>query len=235
MAPPLSRRARRQPAASAGAEGRVPRHPAAAGSTQRDVSRDPGALHPRRRSRCRRRSACNRSPTASSGAARGSSASSQAVEGLTTRDSLFDFTTRRWRGDVSDRLCRGQAEAHARHHHRRICYSSSANTARTPKVTMPTPSLVHFFRRDQAVRPRGLSERGRLLARPDRRLPGGTGRARRARLHLRAARRGAVRDAVRSERSGRRCEGMRHRAGRAARHAISRAINDRRRQTARRA
>ena len=76
----------------------------------------------------------------------------QAVDGLTTKDSLFDFHddaggTR----DVPDRLCRGQASAHARHHDRRVRVRARAITERTPKVTMPTPSLVHFFRLDQAV------------------------------------------------------------------------------------
>jgi 5-methyltetrahydropteroyltriglutamate--homocysteine methyltransferase len=75
----------------------------------------------------------------------------QAVEGLTTRDSLFEFQDgsgghatfqsayvngklRRTRGITTDEFSfvRG-------------------NTRFTPKVTMPTPSLVHFFRLDNAV------------------------------------------------------------------------------------
>ena len=75
----------------------------------------------------------------------------QAVDGLTTKDSLFDFRDsagghatfqtayvegklKRTRGITTDEF------AFVR-----------ANTNYTPKVTMPTPSLVHFFRLDQAV------------------------------------------------------------------------------------
>jgi 5-methyltetrahydropteroyltriglutamate--homocysteine methyltransferase len=77
----------------------------------------------------------------------------QAVQGLTTKDSIFDF-----RDDhgghatfqsayVEARLKRTQGITtdefqFVRHH-----------TQRTPKVTMPTPSLVHFFRLDRAVDP----------------------------------------------------------------------------------
>jgi len=75
----------------------------------------------------------------------------QAVQGLTTKDSIFDF-----RDDhgghatfqsayVESKLKRTQGITtdefqFVRHH-----------TQRTPKVTMPTPSLVHFFRLDRAV------------------------------------------------------------------------------------
>jgi len=77
----------------------------------------------------------------------------QAVDGLTTRDSIFDFRDghggtatfqsayvdgklRRTRGITTDEF------AFVR-----------ANTQCRPKVTMPTPSLVHFFRLDKAVDP----------------------------------------------------------------------------------
>ncbi|MGZ5867902.1 MAG: 5-methyltetrahydropteroyltriglutamate--homocysteine S-methyltransferase [Xanthobacteraceae bacterium] len=75
----------------------------------------------------------------------------QAVDGLTTKDSLFDFRDstgghatfqtayvegklKRTRGITTDEF------AFVR-----------ANTNNAPKVTMPTPSLVHFFRLDKAV------------------------------------------------------------------------------------
>ena len=75
----------------------------------------------------------------------------QAVDGLTVKDSLFDFRDssgghatfqtayveaklRRTRGITTDEFS-----------------FVKANTGLTPKVTMPTPSLVHFFRLDQAV------------------------------------------------------------------------------------
>ncbi len=78
----------------------------------------------------------------------------QAVEGLTVKDSIFDF-----RDDhgghatfqsayVEGKLKRTQGITtdefqFVRH-----------NTRHTPKVTMPTPSLVHFFRLDQAADPK---------------------------------------------------------------------------------
>ncbi len=75
----------------------------------------------------------------------------QAVDGLTVKDSLFDFRDasgghatfqtayveaklRRTRGITTDEFS-----------------FVKANTGHTPKVTMPTPSLVHFFRLDQAM------------------------------------------------------------------------------------
>jgi 5-methyltetrahydropteroyltriglutamate--homocysteine methyltransferase len=75
----------------------------------------------------------------------------QAVDGLTTKDSLFEFRDgsgghatfqtayvngklRRTRGITTDEFS-----------------FVRANTRFIPKVTMPTPSLVHFFRLDQAV------------------------------------------------------------------------------------
>jgi 5-methyltetrahydropteroyltriglutamate--homocysteine methyltransferase len=75
----------------------------------------------------------------------------QAVDGLTVKDSLFDFRDssgghatfqtayveaklRRTRGITTDEFS-----------------FAKANTGHTPKVTMPTPSLVHFFRLDQAM------------------------------------------------------------------------------------
>jgi 5-methyltetrahydropteroyltriglutamate--homocysteine methyltransferase len=77
----------------------------------------------------------------------------QAVDGLTTRDALFEFhgegggqtkfqgvyvegKLRRTRGITTDEFA-----------------FVKAITKGTPKVTMPTPSLVHFFRMDQAVSP----------------------------------------------------------------------------------
>jgi 5-methyltetrahydropteroyltriglutamate--homocysteine methyltransferase len=75
----------------------------------------------------------------------------QAVDGLTVKDSLFDFRDssgghatfqtayvegkiRRTRGITTDEFS-----------------FVKSSTGLTPKVTMPTPSLVHFFRLDQAM------------------------------------------------------------------------------------
>jgi methionine synthase II (cobalamin-independent) len=77
----------------------------------------------------------------------------QAVDGLTTKDSIFDFhdaaggrTTfqapyveskiKRTRGITTDEFAFVRAA-----------------TSRTPKVTMPTPSCIHFFRGNESVSP----------------------------------------------------------------------------------
>ena len=75
----------------------------------------------------------------------------QAVDGLTTRDSLFDFHDDRG----------GQATFQGAYVEGRLRRTRGittdefsfvrSNTRRTPKVTMPTPSLVHFFRLDRAT------------------------------------------------------------------------------------
>ena len=75
----------------------------------------------------------------------------QAVDGLTTRDSIFDFhdatggratfqapyvesKIKRTRGITTDEFAFVRAA-----------------TSRTPKVTMPTPSCIHFFRGNESV------------------------------------------------------------------------------------
>jgi len=75
----------------------------------------------------------------------------QAVDGLTTRDSLFDFRDSTGghatfqTAYVDGKLRRTQGITTEEFSFVR------ANTDGTPKVTMPTPSLVHFFRLDRAV------------------------------------------------------------------------------------
>jgi 5-methyltetrahydropteroyltriglutamate--homocysteine methyltransferase len=75
----------------------------------------------------------------------------QAVEGLTTRDSLFGFHDDRG-GSAAFQSAYVEGKLKRT---RGITVDEflflEANTARTPKVTMPAPSLVHFFRLDRAV------------------------------------------------------------------------------------
>jgi 5-methyltetrahydropteroyltriglutamate--homocysteine methyltransferase len=75
----------------------------------------------------------------------------QAVEGLTTKDSLFDF-----RDSSGNHSTFQSAYVEGQLKRTRGITTTEfsfvrANTNRTPKVTMPTPSLVHFFRLDKAV------------------------------------------------------------------------------------
>jgi 5-methyltetrahydropteroyltriglutamate--homocysteine methyltransferase len=75
----------------------------------------------------------------------------QAVDGLTTKDSSFDFH------DASgDRAAFQSAYVNGKLKRSRGITTEEyafvrASTRQTPKVTMPTPSLVHFFRLDGAV------------------------------------------------------------------------------------
>jgi 5-methyltetrahydropteroyltriglutamate--homocysteine methyltransferase len=75
----------------------------------------------------------------------------QAVDGLTVKDSLFDF---RDASGGHDRFRTAYVEGKIRRS-RGITTQEfefvRGATDRTPKVTLPTPSLVHFFRLDQAV------------------------------------------------------------------------------------
>jgi 5-methyltetrahydropteroyltriglutamate--homocysteine methyltransferase len=75
----------------------------------------------------------------------------QAVDGLTTRDSLFTF-----RNDAGGHATFQSAFVEGKLVRARGITTDEfsfvrAATKRTPKVTMPTPSLVHFFRLDEAV------------------------------------------------------------------------------------
>jgi 5-methyltetrahydropteroyltriglutamate--homocysteine methyltransferase len=76
----------------------------------------------------------------------------EAVEGLTTKDALFDFHDARG-GHATFQTA--YVEAKLRRRPRGITTDEFAFvrglTRRTPKVTMPAPSLVHFFRGDQTV------------------------------------------------------------------------------------
>jgi 5-methyltetrahydropteroyltriglutamate--homocysteine methyltransferase len=75
----------------------------------------------------------------------------QAVDGLTTRDSIFDFH------DATG----GRASFQAPYVESKIKRTRGittdefafvrAATSRTPKVTMPTPSCIHFFRGNESV------------------------------------------------------------------------------------
>jgi 5-methyltetrahydropteroyltriglutamate--homocysteine methyltransferase len=75
----------------------------------------------------------------------------EAVDGLTTRDALFDFHDAAGgratfqTAYVEGRLRRGRGIATDE-----FSFVKSV-TRRTPKVTMPAPSLVHFFRGDETV------------------------------------------------------------------------------------
>ena len=62
-------------------------------------------------------------------------------------------------------------------------------TARTPKVTLPSPPSMHFWGDWDAHLAAGYADQGRVLRRPRRDLPGGDRRSRRPRRHLPAARR----------------------------------------------
>ena len=74
-----------------------------------------------------------------------------AVEGLTTRDALFDFhdadggTAKFQTAYVESKLKRTRGVTVDEF------LFVKGLTSRTPKVTMPTPSLVHFFRGDETV------------------------------------------------------------------------------------
>lgn len=75
----------------------------------------------------------------------------QAVDGLTTKDSIFDF-----RDDHGGKATFQSAYVDGKLRRTRGITTDEfsfvrANTKFTPKVTMPTPSLVHFFRLDKAV------------------------------------------------------------------------------------
>lgn len=75
----------------------------------------------------------------------------QAVKGLTTKDSIFDF-----RDDHGGHTTFQSAYVEARLQRTQGITTDEFqfvrhNTKRTPKVTMPAPSLVHFFRLDGAV------------------------------------------------------------------------------------
>jgi 5-methyltetrahydropteroyltriglutamate--homocysteine methyltransferase len=75
----------------------------------------------------------------------------QAVEGLTTRDSLFEFHDGSG-GKATFQTAYADGKLRRTHGITTGEFSFvSANTRFTPKVTMPTPSLVHFFRLDEAV------------------------------------------------------------------------------------
>ncbi len=82
----------------------------------------------------------------------------QAVEGLTTRDALFDFhdgtgSTATFQGAyVEDKLRRTDGITTDEFSFVR------AHTKRMPKVTMPAPSLVHFFRAPDAVAPSAYAD-----------------------------------------------------------------------------
>ena len=78
----------------------------------------------------------------------------QAVDGLTTRDSIFDF-----RDDHGGHATFQSAYVDAKLRRTQGITTDEftfvkANTKSTPKVTMPTPSLVHFFRLDGAADPK---------------------------------------------------------------------------------
>ena len=64
----------------------------------------------------------------------------------------------------------------------RSCATRSA-TAQTPKLTIPSPSMVHYRGGARLDRRRRLPRPRRVLGRPDRRLRRGGAAARRARLH----------------------------------------------------
>jgi 5-methyltetrahydropteroyltriglutamate--homocysteine methyltransferase len=75
----------------------------------------------------------------------------EAVDGLTTRDALFDF-----QDDKGGRATYQTAYVERPLARKRGITTDEFRfvktlTRRTPKVTMPTPSLVHFFRGDQTV------------------------------------------------------------------------------------
>ena len=123
-----------------------------------------------------------------------------AVEGLTTRDAPFDFRdsaggTAKFQTAYVD----GKLRRRARDHHAMNSRSSGRMTKRTPKVTLPTPSLRALPARRPDRQPRRLSRPRRVLGRPDRDLSRRSSAISAALgCTLRAARRGAVRDAVRS-------------------------------------
>jgi 5-methyltetrahydropteroyltriglutamate--homocysteine methyltransferase len=75
----------------------------------------------------------------------------QAIDGLTNKESLFPF-----HDDRGGHATFQSAYAEGKLRRKRGITTDElsfvkANTKRTPKVTMPTPSLVHFFRLDQAI------------------------------------------------------------------------------------
>ena len=75
----------------------------------------------------------------------------------------------------------------------------AAHTSATPKMTIPSPSSLHFRYGRDAVPEAIYPDDGRFLPRPGRELPQGGARLRRCRLPLSAARRSQLHLSVRSQ------------------------------------
>lgn len=81
----------------------------------------------------------------------------QAVEGVGTKPALFSFTK-----EGGEDVAYGTAWIEGKLRRKRgICTAEfdflKANTKRRPKITIPAPSLVHFFRGDESVSPDAYS------------------------------------------------------------------------------
>ena len=105
----------------------------------------------------------------------------------------------------------------------------AAHTRRTPKITIPSPSALHFRTAATPMPASDLSRHGRVLSRSRPGLPQGGARLRRCRLPLSAARRSQPRLSVRSKvarADARRAATTRKAAGRSTRGMINAAISD---------
>ena len=135
-----------------------------------------GRRDPRGHRAARRRSACSRRPTASSAASRGTwtsstrSAGSSKVQDDTIRvhfhneEREYDWAPPSAHVDGKLSLPRDDL----RRRTSRSCATTSR--ARGPKLTIPSPSMVHYRGGTRAIDDVGLSRPRRVLGRPDRRL-----------------------------------------------------------------
>ena len=116
---------------------------------RRRAARDRGRRDPRRRASCRRTSACSRRPTASSAARRGTWTSSTSSAASRSRPGNLSgqVPQRRRRHRVHAGRDAHRRQGHAREADLRRATSSSCRacvTSATPKLTIPSPSMVHY-------------------------------------------------------------------------------------------
>ena len=165
----------------------------------RRAARDSGPRH----SRCRRNAgearACRSSPTASFGAAAGRAAFLSAVEGFDFRASKLTFRNEDGFATPSPAPVATKRIRRTRPIVTEDFKFLHAAASKRVKVTMPTPSHMHFGQFKDAVDRNVYPERRAVLGRHDHGLPPGNRRALRGRLPLSAARRGSAGAPVRPE------------------------------------
>ena len=163
---------------------------------RRRAARGRGRRDPRRRRACRRTSACSRRPTASSAVRRGTWTSSTSSAASTRPTRSCRCTSATTAGELDFDVGRAERRrAGSRASTRRSSATPSrscsdrSRAGQTPKLTIPSPSMVHYRGGRAAIDPAVYPDAGRVLGRPDRGVRRAGAPARRARLHLPAARR----------------------------------------------